>query len=221
VKDIESCIYLIINKANNKFYIGSTCDFQKRKTTHLRDLKANKHHSRYLQRAFNKYGASSFEIVIYHFCTENEKVELEQYYIDCMKPFYNTSKSAKCPMLGRKHSKKTLKLFKNRPVRYGKDNHMFGIKLSQSTKDKMRQARTGTKRSESTKKKMSDTAKRINSISRIDRTKAEKKILDQNGIIYKSLSDAAKKTRHSVQAVCDNLKGRSIKTRRKYTFKYA
>ncbi len=65
-----------------------------------------------------------------------------------------------------------------------------------------------------TKKKMSDTAKRINSISRVDFEKSvNKKVQDSNGIVYKSLADAARTLKISVQAICDNLKGRSKKTR--------
>jgi hypothetical protein len=47
-----------------------------------------------------------------------------------------------------------------------------------------------------------------------------KKIIDSNGIVYNSLSEASKITNCSTQAICDNLKGRSKKTKTGLTFKY-
>ena len=48
-------IYKIKNNINDKVYIGSTKDFEKRKSRHLNELKNNKHHSIYFQRFYNKY----------------------------------------------------------------------------------------------------------------------------------------------------------------------
>lgn len=56
-----TCIYIIQNKINNKFYLGSTVNFINRRRTHLRELKSNKHHCIALQRAVNKYGLINFE----------------------------------------------------------------------------------------------------------------------------------------------------------------
>ena len=57
-------IYEIRNLVNNKVYIGSTINFKTRKNTHLYELKSNKHESRHLQSAYNKYGAENFKISI-------------------------------------------------------------------------------------------------------------------------------------------------------------
>ncbi len=49
--------YKIVNKINNKIYYGSSKHIKKHKS----QLKNNKHHCLYLQRAYNKYGANNFE----------------------------------------------------------------------------------------------------------------------------------------------------------------
>ena len=60
------CIYNIINKVNGAIYVGSTIRVnpQKRWWRHTKDLRSNIHHSRHLQRAWNKYGGDKFEFVI-------------------------------------------------------------------------------------------------------------------------------------------------------------
>lgn len=58
--DRISCIYCIKNILNNKVYIGSSVNFNKRKNLHLHYLKNNKHHSNHLQKAWNKYGKENF-----------------------------------------------------------------------------------------------------------------------------------------------------------------
>ena len=47
-------IYQLKENINNRIYIGSTLNFERRKMKHLYDLKNNKHHNIYLQRIFNK-----------------------------------------------------------------------------------------------------------------------------------------------------------------------
>lgn len=60
-----SGIYIIRNSKDNKEYIGSTKDFMQRITEHLYYLQKNKHHSKKLQNAVNKYSLKSFTIYIY------------------------------------------------------------------------------------------------------------------------------------------------------------
>ena len=54
-------IYRIFSKETNKSYIGSTWkSFKSRWKQHLSKLNTNKHHSKELQNAINKYGTDSF-----------------------------------------------------------------------------------------------------------------------------------------------------------------
>jgi group I intron endonuclease len=57
-------IYKIINVINNKFYVGSTNDFKRRKTRHFSELRNGRHNNRYLQAAWGKYGEQAFVFVV-------------------------------------------------------------------------------------------------------------------------------------------------------------
>ena len=57
-------IYKIINAVNNKFYVGSAVNFEKRKARHLWRLRRGDHINKHLQAAFNKYGESAFIFVL-------------------------------------------------------------------------------------------------------------------------------------------------------------
>lgn len=91
-------IYQIINLKNNNKYIGSTKNFLNRKNRHLRELRKNKHHSIYLQRAWNKYGEENFLFSIikeYININYNTLLEIEQNLINQLNPVYNVSKTVK------------------------------------------------------------------------------------------------------------------------------
>jgi len=57
-------IYKIINVVNNKFYVGSAVNFEKRKARHLWRLRRGDHVNKHLQSAFNKYGEAAFVFVV-------------------------------------------------------------------------------------------------------------------------------------------------------------
>ncbi len=87
-------IYKITNIINNKIYIGSSISLNRRKYCHFYHLNNNKHHSKYLQNAWNKYGKENFIFEIIKECTKEELILTEQYYIDLYKPVYNMNKIA-------------------------------------------------------------------------------------------------------------------------------
>ncbi len=168
VKEFEGnktpVVYKITNLKNGKFYIGSSKNLIKRFKEHITDLHKQEHHSRYFQRAWNKYGETSFyfeilEVVI----EENKLIEREQHYLDTLlfaqeyikkenKKFrklgYNITPTAGST-LGVKMSKETkLKLSLIRKGKKQTPEHVEnraasrrGSKLSQETKDKMSKTR--------------------------------------------------------------------------------
>jgi len=90
-------IYKIINIKNNKFYIGSSTNLNKRKYQHFSDLKRNIHRNKKLQNAVNKYGIENFvfeKIEEFVEISKNSLLSLEQKYIDSynFKDLYNLSK---------------------------------------------------------------------------------------------------------------------------------
>jgi group I intron endonuclease len=58
------CIYKIINVINNKFYVGSAVNFEKRKARHLWRLRRGDHANKHLQAAWQKYGDKAFVFAI-------------------------------------------------------------------------------------------------------------------------------------------------------------
>ena len=98
-------IYYIVNKTNNKFYIGSTrrvgkgpadSGFYKRWAIHISDLSKNKHRNQHLQNAWNKYGKENFDFRIVEFVEPEYCIEIEQTYLDnCIWDLtYNINKNA-------------------------------------------------------------------------------------------------------------------------------
>lgn len=91
-------VYRIINTINNHCYIGSTSSIRQYKSNsgfyirfkkHLIDLSNSKHHSKYLQNAWNKYGKENFKFEILSICPKEYTFKLEQWYINNLKPEYN------------------------------------------------------------------------------------------------------------------------------------
>lgn len=100
-------IYQIVNRVNQKRYIGSSIRLQGRKKRHFSELNCNIHHSQALQRAYNKYGKENFDFLILEYCEAVKLLEREQYYIDTLNPEYNICKTVgNC--LGVKHSEETI-----------------------------------------------------------------------------------------------------------------
>lgn len=96
---IQSGIYKIVNKINNKCYIGSSVDIRRRKRYHFSQLRCNKHHSILLQSSFNKNGEKNFILEIIELCDISVLLEREQFYLDKYKSYdpkngYNISNKA-------------------------------------------------------------------------------------------------------------------------------
>lgn len=91
---MKSGIYKILNKVNDKFYIGSSNNLLHRKSTHFYDLRNNKHRNIHLQRSYNKYNEDDFEFSIIEECEVDDLIKREQYYIDNLNPHFNILKIA-------------------------------------------------------------------------------------------------------------------------------
>lgn len=74
-------IYKIMNKCNNKCYIGSSIIIENRKIVHFSSLRGGYHHNKHLQSSFNKYGEENFEFFIIEECCEEVLFEKERLHI--------------------------------------------------------------------------------------------------------------------------------------------
>lgn len=70
-------VYSITNTVNGCIYIGSSVDIYTRRCHHLSDLRHGRHSNQHLQRAWNKYGESSFIFDILRLCSKDELKEWE------------------------------------------------------------------------------------------------------------------------------------------------
>ena len=104
-------IYIIENKVNGHFYIGSSKSLSVRINDHKSSLRCNKHSNNHLQKAYNKYGQEHFSFNIVVYCSERHRIFYEQRFLDkywdngvsC----YNIAKIADSPMSGKRHSSET------------------------------------------------------------------------------------------------------------------
>lgn len=73
----RSGIYCIINRKNNKRYIGQSVHLSTRVSQHFKELKHNVHPNKYLQQEYNEDGAyfswEILEIVPHEQLSEREK----------------------------------------------------------------------------------------------------------------------------------------------------
>lgn len=127
-------LYMIINVINGRFYIGSTLDYKRRFNEHKRALLARNHHSKYLQRAWDKYGDKSFKFVLLQTCLKDEMLDMEQSLLDDRLPAYNMNKKVDS-RLGRKMSKEAR--LKMSVLKKGKSSPRKGVKLSEEARKKL------------------------------------------------------------------------------------
>jgi group I intron endonuclease len=151
-----SGVYFIKNKVTNKCYVGSSINIYRRWTTHRRELARGKHHSAYLQNSYNKYGKDAFEFLLAESSFDTKEMAvLEAKWIDRLDAIKNGYNVNPFPYeiglmpKSDEHKRKIGQAHKGR-------------KLSEESKDKIRQKALGRKvgpMSEEQKKKISEIKK--------------------------------------------------------------
>lgn len=97
-------IYQIRNTITNDIYVGSSASaigLYRRRREHFKSLRLKRHGNRFLQSAWNKYGAENFVFEIIEECPKEIILQREDFYIQTLKPRYNLSYSAVSPGLGK------------------------------------------------------------------------------------------------------------------------
>jgi hypothetical protein len=72
IKAKPSGIYSILNKKNNRVYIGQAVALGRRKADHFRALRKGKHKNKPLQKDYDKYGLDAFEYRVVEECPPDE-----------------------------------------------------------------------------------------------------------------------------------------------------
>lgn len=105
----KPAIYAIIHHDSKRLYVGSAHDYSRRWRQHRSLLNRGLHQNPHLQSAWSCYGADAFQfVVIQALDTTAEILELEQFWIDKLKPAFNAAPIAGSPMAGRKHTAEAL-----------------------------------------------------------------------------------------------------------------
>lgn len=132
-------VYMIYQMNTGKVYIGSSKRIEKRWKEHKRELNNNKHHNRYLQRAWNKYGGESFLFDVIEECNLDILIEREQFwmdYLNCLNSSYGYNISEKASTYCVSGDKNWMR--KNKGSFYGENSNFYGRKHTEESKAKMR-----------------------------------------------------------------------------------
>lgn len=82
-------VYVIEQIGTDRCYVGSSQAIHNRWYQHRLYLRRGKHHSEFLQRAWDKHGKDAFEFRVLEKCEPNDLEAKEQQYIDALKPEFN------------------------------------------------------------------------------------------------------------------------------------
>jgi group I intron endonuclease len=151
-------IYLITNKLNNKVYVGSSQDINRRFYLHKFYLDKNNHTNLHLQNAWNEYGKDNFtfsileEIIDSSLLLQKEKEYILEYCSTDREFGYNICEDTLAPMRGRKHNEVSKeKMIKSK---IGDKNSFYGKHHTDETKAILREQMKGRKLSASHKEKV-------------------------------------------------------------------
>jgi len=145
-------IYAIVNKINNKKYIGSSKNIYQRFIKHRCDFNLKKH-NRYFQYSWDKYGEKKFDLILLEECKQKdllirEKILIELHNVCDTNYGYNVNSETEKPpsWKGKKHSKETKRKI---------SENQKGKKLSEEHKKMIGDFHRGKTISDEQKKKMS------------------------------------------------------------------
>lgn len=190
-----SCIYIIYNKENKKYYIGSTQQFNKRKKRHISRLKSKTHSNYYLQNDFDKHYKKIFKFAIIKEVSVDKLLDIEQKYLDLLQPDYNIATDVQAAFRGRKHTEEVKQKIS--------ESHKGKI-FSKEHKEKIRKRTSGFNHGNCnfTKKEITGIWEEI-----VKGEKNDKEIAEKYNASRSQISKIRKKD--SWKNVTDNLKGRA------------
>ena len=171
-------------------------------------LRANRHHSIHLQRAWDKYGKESFTFEIIEEVPEEELFDVEQMYLDCLDFEYLFNIASICGggltrplykeengMYGKNHTEESKeKMRQNRGDLSGDSNPFYGQSHTEETKQllsDLASQKTGDKNPFYGKKHSKETKAKLSAKRKGKKpTNCKQPII--NGVKYLSINDASK-----------------------------
>lgn len=154
-------IYCIREINSGEIYIGSSVNFTRRKKLHFRQLRQNKHPNYKIQRLYNKLSEDAFVFCVLEYVPDkNDLIPREQYFLDTYHPQLNILKKADSS-LGIKRSKETIEKIRKANLGLKHPEWRNEIKsIAQGGENHWTKKREKPF-SEKSKKKMSDTHKKL------------------------------------------------------------
>lgn len=158
---MASGIYQIRNQVNGNRYIGSAVNIRKRWQEHVSGLRNRRHHSRYLQRAFDKYGESAFLFEVLERVEPEALVAREQHFLDVLAPEYNIASTAGSQLGCRRSLESRRKMSERKKGGRLTEGHrrkigeaLLGHQVTNETRRKLSIANTGYRHTGESKQKM-------------------------------------------------------------------
>jgi group I intron endonuclease len=203
-----SAIYIITCIVNNKHYIGKSVHYLHRIGQHKIALKENKHHSYHLQKAYNKYGIDNFIFEILEEYPKNVLNSMEKYWINlldtCNRSYgYNIlNPNGHGGYISDVITKDKIKISR------------LGKKLSETTKQKLREINLGKPLSSEVFKNLLESGKKYRETEKFKQDIVNRKAKLAVPVIlynyklhtwnkYESMTDAATIINCSVSNLCD------------------
>lgn len=84
-----SGIYSIVSRCTGKQYIGSSIDLPRRRRQHFKSLRGGTHYNPFIQEHANEHGIDDLIFAVLAFCSHDQILSREQYYIDSLQPEWN------------------------------------------------------------------------------------------------------------------------------------
>jgi group I intron endonuclease len=137
---LDTCgIYTITHRESGRCYVGQALNMHKRWLSHQSSLRRNKHDSKYMQNVWNKYFEDAFDFEVVENCDVDDLTEREQWWMDELKPVFNT-----CPTAG---SRRGFVCTAETKAKIGAaamgNTRRLGMKNTDETKAKMSAAKKG------------------------------------------------------------------------------
>lgn len=128
-----SGIYAITCNPTKEQYVGSAEDALRRWAGHRGVLRAGKHDSRKLQKAWQKYGEAAFTFSVLEEVVVLELVAKEQHYLDTLAPVFNTKARGATRAVANSSKKTvtTVRLFEDIHAKLKKAAYVFSKPQSQ------------------------------------------------------------------------------------------
>jgi hypothetical protein len=154
---MTSGVYKIENTATGDIYVGSSVNLLTRWKSHVASLQKGKHHNKYLQRSWDKYGYEPFVFDVLELVRPENLIVSEQKYIEVIHPSYNLNPIAATTRgyHASEETKQRISASKKGQVSGFKGKHpspeaiakrvasMAGYTHSKETREKMSESHTG------------------------------------------------------------------------------